>query len=215
MTSPNWIEPPPPRQSGMGCFGKGCLILVVFFILLCAAFVGGTIYAVRHLRTTFFAKENVALPRSRSTEEEQQLALAHWKIFEKSARAHQPARLEMTADEVNALIAAEPKLRDKAYVSIENNTARLQLSFPLDDVRWLRGHYINGECTVTSASSGSPEDARITDVILNGHAVDDAALTWRYPWSLRGFLSKWTDENDLKTFEIRDGKVILETKGSD
>lgn len=214
MTSPSWIEPPPP-QRGMGCFAKGCLILVVFFVLLAIAFTGGTIYAVRHLRTTFFAKENVQLPPSTATEPEQQLARANWKIFERSARAHAAARIEMTAEELNALIASEPKLRGKAYVSIDtNNVARLQMTFPLENVKWLRGLYVNGECTVQSAPSGDVKDARITNVILNGHAVDDAALTWRYPWSLRDFLSKWTDENDLKTFEIRDGKVILETKGS-
>jgi hypothetical protein len=214
MTSPSWIEPPPPRQSGMGCFAKGCLILTVFCVLLAVAFVFGSIYAVRHLRTTFFATENAELPANTATPEEQQLALAHWKIFERSARAHVPARIEMTAQELNALIAAQPKLRGKAYVWIENDVGRVRLSIPLADVRWLRGNYVNGECTVQPAPNGNPDEARISNVVLNGHNVDDAALTWRYPWSLRGFISKWTDENDLKTFEIREGKVILETKGS-
>ncbi len=214
MTSPSWIEPPPRRQAGMGCLGKGCLILVAFVVLLALAFTGGTIYAVRHLRGTFFAKENVQLPPNTSTEQEQQLALANWKLFERSARAHAQARIEMTADELNALIASEPKLRSKAHVSIDNDTVRLQLSFPLDDVRWLRGHYVNGECSVQSAPNKEPTEARITHVVLNGHVVDDAALTWRYPWSLRGFLAKWVEDDDLKSFEVRDGKVILETKGS-
>ncbi len=209
-----WIEPPPRRESGSGCFAKGCLILVVFCIVLFIAFVGGSIYAVRHLRTTFFTHESVQLPPNRATPQEQQLALAHWRIFERSARAHQPAQIEMNADELNALIAAYPKLRDKAYVTIEGNTARLQLSLPLEDVRWLRGYYLNGECTIRSAATGDPSGVRITNVTLNNHAVDEAALEWRHPWSLRTILGKWTDENDLKTFEIRDGKVFLETKGS-
>ena len=38
MTS--WIEPPPKRK-GMGCFGKGCLLIVVFLVLLVVAFVIG------------------------------------------------------------------------------------------------------------------------------------------------------------------------------
>src|SRR4051794_1331672 len=208
-----WIEPPPARQ-GSGCFAKGCLILCVFVIVLMVAFVAGGIYAVRHLRTTFFTREGVTLTPNRSTQEEQQLALAHWRIFERSARAHQQAKIEMTADELNALIAAQPKLRDKANVSIEGNTAHVQVSFPLGDIQMLNGYYVNGECTVRSASTSDPAAVRITNVVLNSHAVDDAALMWRYPWSLRSFLERWTQENDLKTFEIRDGKVILETKGS-
>lgn len=215
MTGQTWIEPPPPRQSGTGCFAKGCLIFVVFCVFLGIAFVGGSIYAIRHVRSTFLTKEAVALPPNHSTEAEQQLALAHWRIFERSARAHQLARIEMTAEELNALIAVQPKLRGKAHVSIEDNTARLQMSLPMNDnVRWLQGYYVNGECTVRSASTGDPAEVRITNVTLNNHAVDDAALMWRHPWSVRRFISTWTEENDLKTFEIRDGKVILETKGS-
>lgn len=215
MTAPTWIEAPPARQPSAGCcFGKGCLILTVFFIVLSAAFLFGSIYALRHLRTNFFAGESVSLPANNATEAEQQLALANWKIFERSARAHAPARIEMTESELNALIAAEPKLRGKAHVSIENDTGRVQLSIPLSDVRWVRGRYINGECKVQAAANGNPDEARITNVVVNGRAIDDAVLNWRHPWSLRAFLLNWTEDNDLKTFEIRDGKVILETKGS-
>lgn len=196
----------------MGCFGKGCLILFVFVTVLVIAFVFGSIYAVRHLKTTFFTTEGVALPPNRATQEEQQLALANWRIFERSARAHQQAKIEMTAEELNALIASEPKLRDKAYVTIEGNSARLQVSFPLTDVQWMRGYYANGECTVRSASTGDPAAVRLTDITLNNRSVGDALVTWLYP--LKRLLQDWTDENDLKTFEIRDAKVFLETKGS-
>src|SRR4029453_9849750 len=32
-TKPTWIDPPPPKRGGMGCFGKGCLFLVALAIL--------------------------------------------------------------------------------------------------------------------------------------------------------------------------------------
>jgi hypothetical protein len=209
-----WIEPPPrPREKG--CFAKGCLILTIFLIVLCAAFAVGTFYAVRYLRTNYFPTTQVELPANTASEEEQQLALAHWRIFERLARAHMPARIDMTADELNALIASQPKLRGKAYVTIDNNVARVQVSVPLNTTRWLRGHYVNGECTVQSASSRDPGDARISNVIVNGNVVEDAALAWHYPWSLRSYISYWTERNNLKTFEINDGKIILETKGTD
>jgi hypothetical protein len=212
--NPSWIEPPPraPRQ-GMGCFAKGCLILAIFLCVLFAAFVVGSIYAVRHLRTTFFATEHVDLPPNNSTPEEQQLALAHWKIFERSARAHMPARIELTADEINAIIAADPDLRGKAYVTIEGNVGRLQVSVPLN-TRWFRGRYINGECEVTASPDGDPSAARITNVLVNGNPMPEEALRFRGPFTLRRYIDEWTQTNDLKTFEMRDGKVILETKGS-
>ncbi len=215
MANAAWIEPPPP-QRGLGCFGKGCLILIAFFILLGLAFIGGTYLAARYLRSEYFPTTQVQLPAPTATEDEQQSVRARWDSFEKAARAHQSARIELTADDLNALIASEPKLRSKAYVSIGNNVARLQISVPLGELRWLKGHYLNAECTVQSAVAGNPADARITSIVVNGRSVGEDVLRWQYgSWSLRRYISDWSDERNLEKFEIGDGKVILETKGSE
>jgi len=212
--NPTWIEPP-PTQRGMGCFARGCLTLIAFFVFLGLAFIGGTYFAVRYLRTSYFPTTRVEVPAATATEEEKQSARAHWYAFERAARAHTPARIELTADELNALIASEPKLRGKAHVSITDNIGRLQVSVPLDDARFFRGHYINAECTVEAAEDGNPDDARLTRVVINGKTMPGDALNWRGPWSLHRYISDWTESRDLKKFEIRDGKVILETRGSE
>ena len=213
MTNSSWIEPPPP-QRGLGCFAKGCLILVVFFILLGIAFIGGTYFAVRYLRSEYFPTAHVKLPVRATTEEQEAEVKARWDDFERAARAHKPARIELTADDLNALIASEPKLRGNAFVSIENNVARLQLSFPFGEWRWLKGHYLNAECAVQSASDGDPSGARITAIVINGRPVSDDVLTWQFgPRSLRRSILDWSNEKNLQTFQIADDKVILETKG--
>ncbi|HEV2047538.1 MAG TPA: hypothetical protein VGQ95_13200 [Chthoniobacterales bacterium] len=215
MANASWIEPPPP-QKGLGCFGKGCLILLVFFILLGLAFIGGTYLAARYLRSEYFPTTQVQLPAPTATEDEQQAARSRWDSFEKAARTHRPARIELTADDLNALIASEPKLRGKAHVSIDSNVARLQVSVPLGDVRWLKGHYLNAECTVQSAVAGNPADARVTSIVVNGRSVGEDVLKWQYgSWSLHRYISDWSDERNLEKFEIGDGKVILETKSSE
>jgi hypothetical protein len=199
----------------MGCFAKGCLILIAFFIVLGMAFIGGTYVAVRYLKSEYFPTTGVQLPANVATETEQQTARARWTEFENAARARKPARVEFTADELNALIASKPKLRGKAYVSIDNNIAQLRLSARLSDVQWLKGHYINAECAIQSVPSKDPRDARITRIVVNGRQLGDEVLRWQYrSWSLRYYLTEWMEENDLKTFEIADNKIILETKGS-
>ena len=208
-----WIEPPPP-QKGMGCFAKGCLILVVFFVLLLCAFIAGSFLAARYLRSHYFPTTSIELPAAAPTEREEQAIRARWQAFDTHARAHEPARIELSVDELNALIASEPELRGKAHVTIEDNVARLKVSILLDEVWWLRGHYINGECTVQSSVSGHPGDIQIRSVIVNGRPVAEEALQWQYgPWSVRRYINDWSAAKNLKTFEIRDGKVILETKG--
>jgi hypothetical protein len=208
-----WIEPPPP-QKRMGCFAKGCLILCVFFIFLGVAFVGGTYMAIRYLRSEYFPTTAVELPAASPTEPEQQAALGRWQTFENHARAHQAARIEMTADELNALVASESFLRGKVHVTLDGDVAHLKVSIPLEQVRWLAGHYMNGEATVQSGATGDPGDVRITNVMVNGRSVADEAMQWQYgPWSVRRYINDWSADQNLKTFEIRDGRVILETKG--
>jgi len=211
--SSSWIEPPPQR-GGLGCFAKGCLILVVFFILLALSFVAGTYYATKYLRTEYFSSHHERLPISHATIEEEQEVRARWDAFEKAAHAGEAARIELTADDLNALIAAEPKLHGDAYVTIEDNVAHLQISLPIGEGRWLRGRYINAKCSVQSAASAKPEDARITSIIVNGKPVGDEFLSWQYgSWSFKRYATDWTGRTNLKTFEISDGKIILETKG--
>ena len=208
------IEPPPP-QRGMGCFAKGCLILTVFLIILAIAFVGGSYLAIRYLRSEYFPTTNVQLSMSMATEQEQKTVRARWDAFEKAARAGRPARIELTADDLNALIDSEPKLRGKAHVSIDNNVGHLQVSIPITEAKWLRGHYINAECNVQSAADGTPADARITLIVVNGRSVGEEVLRWQYrSWSLRGYISDWSNDNNLERFEIEDGKVMLQTKES-
>ncbi|HLW35597.1 MAG TPA: hypothetical protein VKS98_08050 [Chthoniobacterales bacterium] len=209
--SSSWIEPP-PHQRGLGCFAKGCLILSVFGLLLCLSFVAGTYYASRFLRTEYLSADHERLPISRASVEEEQAVRARWDAFEKAARAHEPARIELTADDLNALIASDSKLRGDAYVTIEGNTAHLKVSMPIGRNWWLSGRYLNASCSVESASSGKPEDARITSIIVNGRPVGEEFLSWQYgAWSFKRYVDQWTGETNLKTFEISDAKVILET----
>lgn len=209
--SSSWIEPP-PAQHGLGCFAKGCLILFVFFILLGLAFMAGTYYAAKFVRSEYFSLEHERLPISQATVDEENAVRARWDAFTKAARAHEAARIELSADDINALIAADPKLRGDAYVTIEDSAAHLHVSIPVGRSWWIRGRYLNAQCIVESAPSGKPEDARVTRIVVNGRPVGDEFLSWQYgAWSFRRYVDDWTGETNLKTFEINDGKIILET----
>ncbi len=207
-----WIEPPPQRH-GLGCFLKGCLILVVFVILLGLAFVAGYYFAQKH---EYFSTHHEPLPTSRATIDEEEAVRARWDGFQKSVEAHESALIELSADDLNALIASETKLRGNAYVTIDGSTAHLQISIPLGKGRWFRGRYVNAQCSVQSGPSGKPGDVRITSIVVNGQPVGQEVLEWRYGRmpSFRSYVANWITQASLKTLEISDGKVILESKSS-
>jgi outer membrane murein-binding lipoprotein Lpp len=190
---------------------KGCLILVVFVILLGLSFVAGYYFAQKH---EYFSTHHEPLPTSHATVEEENAVRERWDAFEKAARANESARIELSADDLNALIASEPRLSGNAYVAIDESTAHLQISMPLGKGRWFRGRYVNAQCSVRSGSNGKPQDVRITSITVNGRPVGEEVLEWKYGRmpSFRSYVADWITQSNLKTLEVAEGKVILETK---
>ena len=228
MTS--WIEPP-PKQKGMGCLGKGCVLIVVFLVLLVIAFVIGGYAGIRYVVTSPKPRE---IPQVQTSEDDQNAVRARWDEFEAASRHNQevrqetspvvpglsptpdatPAsanRIELTASDINQLIARSRKVRGKAFVSIDNEVARVQVSFPLEKVGF-RGRYLNGEFAVRASPDRDPRNLQVTQMSLTG--VPDGVLkTLLGTRSLRSYVDEFASEHGIATFTIEDNKVILETSG--
>src|SRR5919204_1009421 len=113
-----WVEAPPPRR-GLGCFARGCLILLVFAIVLAIACFAGVYWgfqrnsAIMHgiywlAKTHSIADASVPVPEFTASDNQIQSVRERWQDFEQKARAGQPAEMELTADDINTLIAKNP-----------------------------------------------------------------------------------------------------------
>ena len=224
MTS--WIEPP-PKQKGMGCLGKGCLMFFIFIILLAAAFFIGGYAGVRYVVTSTEPRE---IPQIETTEADQRAVRERWEEF-KSARnlttatvtedppvegatpapAPSANRIELTGADINQLIAGSRKLNGKAFVSIENNVARIQVSVPLEKVGF-RGRFLNGEFQARAAADGNPRNLEVTEVSLGGvsEKVLNALLGFR---SVRSYVDQYASEYDITSLKIENNTVIMEHGG--
>jgi hypothetical protein len=227
MTS--WIEPP-PKPKGMGCLGKGCLLIIAFLVLLVVAFVVGFYVGTK-------PKE---MPQVQTSVDEQNAVRARWDQFETASQAQQettpvapaptpdatPAddasptpqptppsanRIELSANDINQLIAAGRRTRGKAFVSIENNVAHVQVTVPLDKVGF-RGRNLNGEFTVSAPEDHNPRNLRVTQMSLIG--VPDGVLsTLLGSHSIQSYVDEFSTEHGITSFTIENNKVILETNG--
>ena len=233
-----WIEPPPARR-GMGCFGKGCLILVAFLVLLIVAFVAGGYFAVRHVKNTYLPTEPLVLPTSDSGDVEasdetaqsgsqpgptaptglsrSQAAKQNWEAFTDAAKEGRPARLELSAAELNALLA-EPGLRGKFHVSIEGNAATLRTSIPMKDMPVVSplfaDRYLNGEMAVVASAERTIESANVRNITINGQNVPLGMLDAQFQSrSIRSLARDFAEEYHITLFDIADGKLILEANG--
>src|SRR6478736_7943908 len=129
-----WVEAP-PRQKGLGCFARGCLILLVFAIVLAIACFAGIYWgfqqhsAIVHgiywlAKTHSIAEAPVPVPEFNASENQIESIRERWQDFEQKTRAGQPADIELTADDINALIATTEGVRGKVFVSIDGNLLR-------------------------------------------------------------------------------------------
>ena len=225
--APSWIEPP-PRTKRSGCLGKGCVMLVVFVILLAVAFFVGGYVGVRYVVTSDKPKEIRTIETS---EADQAAVKQRWDEFTAGPRPVEstpppdgttttevaplttpaPNRIELSAADINQMIAGSRKLRGKAFVSIENNVARIEVSVPLEKLGF-RGRFLNGELQVRPAPDGNPRNIEITEVSLGG--VSDKILNTLLGFrSLRSYADEYATEYDIRSLSIEDNKVIIESGG--
>ncbi|MBA3273441.1 MAG: hypothetical protein H0T11_06165 [Chthoniobacterales bacterium] len=160
--------------------------------------------------------EDQPVPQPMIAQEPYAKVRSRWRAFEKAAKRNQPTRIALTEGDINALFAGDPKLRGKANVAVANNSARVKVSVPLDDIFMMKGRYLNGEATVEPSPDGDPRKVRISNVILGEQAVPEAVLDRRLlGWSsIRGLMVDWLDDNNIDYFTIQNGTVIGATRGA-
>src|SRR6476646_1542221 len=228
------VEPAPKR--GMGCLGKGCLTLVVLAILLVVVGVGGTYWSLRHVylsdkparipETTAPTETSAATPGETSVatpSEKSVVVRERMDTMKKAARAHEATDVDLTAEDINALIAANRKSRGTASVGINDTVLQAQFSIPLERLEvpfqsafGLGDRYLNATVTITAPPGTNASSVQLNEVTLNGHGIPAGLLDWGLPGvgrSLRSYVIKYANHYGVTGGEIKNGKVILRTGG--
>ena len=218
-----WVEAPPRRQ-GLGCFARGCLIVLVFAIVLGIACFAGMFWgfqrhsAIVHgiywlAKTHSIADAPVSLPEFSASDSQIQSVRERWEDFEQKTRAGQPAEIELSADDINGLIATSADVRGKAFASIENNQLGFQASVPIGGFFGNPSYYFNGDVTIELNGAQSLDNPHFSRITINGEQVPTDFLNWKYrSRHLREYLADQRNSYDIGTIEIRDGKVILRSR---
>ena len=226
-------EPPPKR--GMGCFAKGCLILLALGILLVVVGVGGT----WGLRQIYLSDKPAPIPEASAPSEPSAatpgetssttpsgtsaVVRERLNTMKKAARSHEQTDVEFTAADINALIAANRKSRGTAFVRIDDNVMQAQFSIPLErfDVPFrnafgLGDRYLNATVSIAAPPGTNANSVQLSEVTLNGHRITADLLDRRLLGvgkSLRSYVIKYANQYGVTDGEISDGKVILHTSG--
>jgi hypothetical protein len=215
-----WVEAPPQRK-GLGCFGRGCLILLVFLIVLAIACFAGMYWGLHRNSALFYgsywmaktgslAQAPTPVPEFNPSNQQIQLVQEHWQDFEQKTRAGQSAEIELSADDINALIATSEGVHGKVFVSIDRDQFRLQLSVPIGEFFGREGYYFNGDVVIELEGTQSLDGPRFRRVMINGQQVPTDFLNWKYRFrQLREYLAEQGNAYEIGTIEIRDSKVVV------
>jgi len=119
-------------------------------------------------------------------------------------------QLVLTADQINGLISANRKSRGHAYVSISGNTAHVQISISSDKVPGFPRGYLNGSFTITTNGPTPISALQISKIQANGLPVPSGVLSMSYQGrSILSYAMDAAAPYNVSTAEIRDGAVIL------
>ncbi len=223
--------PVPPKKSGLGCLGCGCLVLALV-VLLFAALVAGGCYLGYQKVVSLTSPTAAAVPAFNGSDELYQTAKQKVADFNHDVKNHQAATIRLSADEINVLITRNPdagKVNLHAFVSLTNNEGRVQASLPTDTLSQglLKGRYFN-----LDASFGVDFDPRTKSVNLFFHALqfgnevlmgpnsgNEASIRSFTPSFNQSFNNAIRNDPDgaalldqAKSIEIKDGELVIETK---
>lgn len=219
---------------------RGCLFygLVTAAVLSALIMVGLALAAWVSYRTIlryldmYTSTAPVELPRLATSESERRRALARIKAFHDAVEAGRAvAPLVLSGDDLNTLIQEWPRLKDRAYLSIEDDRIKAQVSIPLSelkDISLTRGRYLNGEAEVKLEL----DDGRLKLEVISMRAEGkDLPPMVRDALTHADFVLSDEDDDDdggteeerrfkrflgrLESIEVEDGSVVVKPRPPD
>ena len=153
-------QPPPSPRRGIGCFLKGCLTTIVIVMLLGVG-LGAFGWFFFQSGQAYITEEQIATRVATPTDEQLQALLARLQPFGQAMDEGRAATAELTADDLNALIARLPQfapLRGQVFLESIDRQLVADLSFPataagspgarfISAHAWLDASYASGKFT--------------------------------------------------------------------
>ena len=211
----------PPKQRG--CLFYGCLTLGILALLMIVGVIVVGYFAKRAINrwvADYTDSAPAVIQRVEYPAEQLQALRARLKAFKEAMnQGGESVELLLSADDLNALITAEKDLSGKAFVQIDGETIKGNISLPLDDLGplKLKGRYLNGTGAFKVALENGFLDVTLDTLEVKGKSLPQPLLKELKKQNLAKDVAsepeaKATIEK-LQSIQIKDGKVILTSSG--
>jgi len=206
------------KKSGRGCLFWGGIIAAVLFLLLLLTVYGAYRYA-KHLIAAWTDTKPLPAPALQMSHSEVTNLQARVHAWDDGLKHNQPVGpLTLTADEVNALIAAEARTSGpppRLFFSFNSNQVQAQISVPLNGMfgHWLDGRYLNGSGNFAVSLRDGNLALHVKSLAVKGKPLPE---NFMQPLRAQNFAEGWTNDPDLSAaigkfqeIKIEEGKLIV------
>jgi hypothetical protein len=172
----------PPPRSGMGCFAKGCLtVLIVGFLCIAVVGVGGWIFYKKTFKN-LTSTEPVDVQVQKPTADQVKTADDSAARLDEAIARNQETTLEFTGPELNYLLQRNSDLdflRGRTRIDIADSTMTLAVSAPLDSLHWpgLRGRWFNGNVRFSLTYTSGEFQLEMISAEANGNQFPSSLLS--------------------------------------
>jgi len=216
--------PLPPPARGMGCFAKSCLTLIIVAVVLVIVCLCGGWFVLTRFADKFTATQPAMVEVQQPTPAEAQAAQAKREALRAAIRNNQETTVEFTADDLNTLIANDPdfrRARGRVRVAIADSVVSLDLSAPLDSLKWarLQGRWFNGKIRFGVSYVDDDFFFDLKSAEANGRQIPRFVFSSDFERSFsRSFTKSFHPGRErewlkhIRTISVQDDKVILSTR---
>jgi hypothetical protein len=218
----------PPPRSGMGCFAKGCLTILILGFLFIAVVGGGGWYFYKktfnNLTSTAPVDVRVEPPTTAQTKSAEDSAAR----LDEAISRNKETTVEFTGPEINVLLARNTDwefLRGRTRINIADSIMTVALSAPLDALPWpgLKGRYFNGTLRFSMSYGSGIFQLDLKSAEANGHEFPTSFLS-SFNSSFNESMNKAFREqlarneqgnefwNHVKSVSLQGDKLIITTK---
>jgi hypothetical protein len=211
----------PPKQRG--CLFYGCLTLGIVGLVMIIAGVVALYFAKRTVSgwiNEYTDTAPASVPQTEYSSAQLQALRERLTVFKEAMdKRGPPAELLLTADDLNALVAADKDLTGKVFVQITDDKIRGNISLPLDNLGplKLKGRYLNGSGAFKVTLENGFLDVTLDSLEVKGKSLPKPLLKELKKQNLAKDATRDPDARatieKLDSLQINDGKVILRSSG--
>ena len=211
----------PAAKPRRGCFFYGCISGLVLLVMVLGLLMAGLHY-VRKMVNQYTDTKPMELPAVQMSQGEIDKLKQRFEAFQQAVREQRPANpLELTADDINALIASGPErqaLKGRFYVSLEGDQLKGQVSMPLQEVglSMFKGRYLNGSATFNLSFRNGALSVSPQTVTVKGKPLPEVYMQQIRTENLAANLTNEPKAvavlQGLQDIQIKEGKLIVVPK---